>query len=257
MKNSIKALFGRRGKARNAEFDAPIAPDAPFVVVGDIHGCADLLNRLIERLEAEDGDKTWVFLGDFVDRGPATAQVLARLRALEAARPGRVICLKGNHERMMQDFIDDPLGRGARWLAFGGLETLKSFGIATGNGKTHPTGDAALELAEALERVIPEGLETWVRELPLSWRSGNMACVHAAMDPMVAFEKQREQDLLWGHGAFMREPREDGLWVAHGHTVVKTAEMAGGRIAVDTGAYQTGRLSGARISSGGCEFITA
>jgi serine/threonine protein phosphatase 1 len=257
MKNPMKSLFGRRQKRLNTAFDAPISPDTAFVAVGDIHGCADLLDRLIERLELEDRDKTWVFLGDFVDRGPATAKVLERLRALQTERRGKVICLKGNHERMMEDFLDDPLGRGARWLAFGGLETLASFGLDAETAKPPPTGDAALELAEAFEQVIPDGVATWLRDLPLSWRSGNMACVHAAMDPEVAFEKQRERDLLWGHGAFMRVPRDDGLWVVHGHTVVKSPEMTGGRIAVDTGAYKTGQLSAARVSDGLCEFITA
>ncbi|MDF1671602.1 MAG: metallophosphoesterase [Roseovarius sp.] len=256
MRSPFRHLFGRQKTAGTAEpdFDAALAPAAPFVAIGDIHGRADLLDKMISRMEQDYDDLSWVFLGDYVDRGPQSAQVLERLRRLQDARRAPTILLKGNHEKMMCDFLDDPLGRGGRWVQFGGIETMRSFGVKVPRGK--PDDAALIDLSEALEVALPDGLLGWINDLPLIWRSGNLVCVHASMDPDVSPEEQNDHALIWGHRDFFRARREDGVWVVHGHTIVKTPTIAAGRIAVDTGAYQSGRLSAAHVVPGHCDFVT-
>jgi serine/threonine protein phosphatase 1 len=235
-----------------------LAPERPLYLVGDIHGRADLIDPLLQRIDADVTERGYttprlVFLGDYVDRGDHSAQVLAHLRDLNRAVPDAVTCLMGNHERMMLDFLDDPAGRGARWLANGGQQTLASYRI--GGISAHAPVEDMTEASDALAQALPEGTEAWLRALPLWSRSGNILCVHAAMNPARAPEDQDDRALLWGHRDFMTTPREDGLWVVHGHTVVKEPTVDSGRIAIDTGAWHTGRLTAAAIGEGDCRFL--
>ncbi len=231
-----------------------LCPDSPFFAVGDIHGCAGQLNRLFDRLdEAALGQETCVFLGDYIDRGSQSREVLSQLYEISQLMSEKVVCLMGNHERMMLDFIDDPAGAGLLWLQNGGVETLASFGIAV-RGGTMDT-EASVQLADQLEAKLPAGLQDWLRALPMQWSTGNIYCVHAAMSPKRAPDDQRGQVMLWGHPDFLKARRKDGNIVVHGHTIVKNAGLDGGRIAVDTGAYRTGRLSAVHILQGDCKVI--
>ncbi len=254
----MKSLFST-GPSRPPVFDAPIAPDTLFYAVGDIHGRVDLLEPLLEKIDADQAvhgagtPPPLVFLGDYVDRGDHSAQVLEKLFALARDFPDQVVCLMGNHERMMLEFLDDPAGRGTRWLRNGGLQTLASYRIG-GLGE-RAGGEELMEACEALEQALPKGMEAWMRALPLRWQSGNICCVHAAMDPHLAPEDQARRTLLWGHPDFFTQAREDGVWAVHGHTIVANPERAGGRIAIDTGAYYSGRLTAAAISAGECRFL--
>ena len=100
-----------------------------------------------------------------------------------------------------------------------------------------------------------EGMEAWLRRLPLIWQNGNICCVHAGLSPERSPNNQETHVLLWGHRNFLTVPRNDHLWVVHGHTVVSQAKAEGGRIAIDTGAYKSGTLTAAIISKGHCEFL--
>lgn len=261
MFNKLKNLFsgGASGHVASGIPQAgDFAPAEPLYVVGDVHGCFDLLNAALERIEAHAGahnitSSKLVLLGDYVDRGPQSAQVLECIYTLQQNAPDRVICLMGNHEKMMLEFIDDPVGRGARWLKFGGADTLASYGIPALKKKADV--EDITEASMALEEAMPKGLQDWVRALPLSFQNGNIACVHAAMDPDDAPDAQSDRVMLWGHRDFMTVSRDDNIWVAHGHTIVKSPSCQNSRIALDTGAYQSGHLSVAALSSGQCEFL--
>ena len=238
-------------------------PDRPLYLVGDIHGRADLLSRLFDLIDADQAASGHehplaVFVGDYIDRGPDSRRVLellARLDTSLAADPeaeGEMLCLMGNHERMLLDFLDDPLLSGPRWLRNGGVQTLESFGL---EGVPEDAGAEVLEaardaLAEALEAGRPEGLEAWLRARPLIAQCGNVAIVHAAADPEQPIDAQVAGTLLWGHPEFLARPRGDGLWVAHGHTIVKRPSARSGRIALDTGAWATDRLTAAILAPG-------
>ncbi len=208
---------------------------------------------LLSRIDPNE-DQQIVFLGDYVDRGADSAKTLRFLYEVAQRRPDQVVCLMGNHEKMMCEFIDDPLDRGARWLRNGGLATLASFGI-TGLAEK-PTPDRAMEACDQLEAAIPKEVLDWLVDLPLSWHSGNVWCAHAAMDPDAPPQTQRSKTMLWGHPAFLKSPREDGICVVHGHTIVDQPFNANSRIAVDTGAHRTGRLTAAYIAPQTCEFIS-
>ncbi|MEM8848702.1 MAG: metallophosphoesterase [Pseudomonadota bacterium] len=221
----------------------PPRPDGLLYAIGDVHGCADLLRNALAWIAedmAEIGDAaTIVLLGDYIDRGERSAEVLEIVRAL-SERPS-VVALKGNHEAMMEAFLADPAGQGPRWIRGGGAQTLANFGISNLT-KTDPPAQFSAA-AEALRAALPDGLEAWLETRPAWWRSGNLICAHAGLDPALPPEAQTDAVALWGHPAFLRRPRQDGCWVAHGHFIVDTATARDGRIALDTGAYATGRLA--------------
>ncbi len=245
----LSSVFTRR----QSGFSAPIAPDAAFFVIGDIHGRLDLLQALISRIAAMTPEAKIVCVGDYVDRGEQSKGVLDYLFARANAQPG-LTCLMGNHEAMMLRFLDNPQANAARWLAHGGLQTLASYDIRGISENT--SGVAIVEARDMLRARLAPGQEAWLRALPDRWRSGNVAVVHAGADPAQSLEDQRGEHLIWGHPDFAASMRSDGLWIVHGHTIVPAPSAQNGRISIDTGAYATGRLSAAHISPGGVAFLT-
>jgi serine/threonine protein phosphatase 1 len=130
---------------QRAKLDRPL-PGVDTYVVGDVHGRADLLERVLEAIDADIGqirarNPQLVFVGDYIDRGPDSAAVLRRMLELSTELPNNVTCLLGNHERMMLDFLVDPVSRGPRWLRSGGTSTLESFGLHTGALAKNPSFD--------------------------------------------------------------------------------------------------------------------
>jgi len=135
------------------------------------------------------------------------------------------------------------------------LQTLASFGV----GAMRETADAfGLNTArDAFAEALGPARIGWLRARPLLWRSGNVAVTHAGADPGRPLDAQETRALLWGHPEFGRRARDDGQWVVHGHVIVDAAQAQAGRIAVDTGAYATGRLSAALIGPDRVTFVTA
>jgi len=250
----LRRLFGGRGAA--APVWAPPAPERPTYAVGDIHGRADLLEALLARLAADagalDDAPDLVFLGDYVDRGPDSRAVLERLAALGPGPWRAPICLMGNHERLMLDFLADPLA-GPWWLGCGGAATLASFGIEAAEDEADPATLARLSRALGA-RLGP--LRSFLEGLALTHLSGTLLIAHAGADPDRPPEAQPEEALLWGRSAIRRRPRGDGIWTLHGHFKLAEPEIVPGRIAVDTGAWQTGRLTAARICPDGVAFLS-
>lgn len=232
-------------------------PAHPLYVVGDIHGRIDLLDEVLDRIATDitaqgpeaEGPARLVFLGDYIDRTGEGGAVVALLSALQGDAPEDVVCLMGNHERMVLDALDDPQARFGRWLRHGGQQTCVGLGL--GDVPTDPGPDEAHRLAERLRAALPDGSEAWLRALPLWYRSGDVLCVHAAMDPDLSPRDQQAQTMLWdGCKAFHQRPRPDGLWVVHGHTVVPDPAVRDRRISVDTGAYFSDRLTAAALGPG-------
>lgn len=225
--------------------------DSPHYVIGDIHGRMDLLDRLCTLIEQDvdtHPDMTTarvVYLGDYVDRGDQSAQVLTHLYELHQAQPDRHICLKGNHEVLMLNFLEDPKQHGARWLRYGGMQTLASFGIRGFHERMNV--DDMDHIAAQLEQCMPDGMWKWLKTLPQIYRTGNVICVHAALNPDRPWNDQSDRTRMWGHKEFFAHPRTDGYWVAHGHTILEQASIEQGRISLDTGGYATGRLTAAAL----------
>lgn len=253
----VKSLFRLFRKppqqpAPQPVFDAPLRPDRPLALIGDVHGQDPLLERLLDRPEL--AGRQVVQVGDMIDRGEKSAGVLARLRARD-----EVIALMGNHELMCLGFLDTPEESGALWLRNGGLQTLASFGVGFAGLRGGQAGAGELRAArDALAAAMGAELIDWIRARPRSWQSGNLLVTHAGADPALPPELQDPTALAWGCRGFERQTRSDGLWVAYGHRIVEEAHARDGRIAVDTGAYATGRLSAALVDEdGSLAFLSA
>ena len=211
--------------------------------VGDVHGCLDLLDKLLEEIVADHQARPKakgiiVFLGDLIDRGPRSAGVIERLRTLSL--PGfQVVAIAGNHEEVLLRILDGQADQLAGWLRFGGTETLRSYGAdASEIGKLAPA-DARARIASA----IPHAHREYLAACADSLRFGDYLFVHAGIRPGVAIEQQDLHDLRWIREPFLSDRRDHGVVVVHGHTISEAVEEVGSRIGIDTGAYQTGRLT--------------
>lgn len=247
----LKALgFGSQPKTQNPPaFEAPVRPGETFVAVGDVHGCADLLSASLGNIAVDSPDAKIVCVGDYIDRGENSADVLRLLLRHSAEAPEKFCCLLGNHEYMLINFLKDPEKHGPAWFKYGGLQTIASFGVGFGSGRDFKRVHLDLALAMGSEMI------DWLGTLPAYWITGNIAVTHAGADPYRPIDDQSRRALLWGHSDFLSTPRSDGIWVVHGHTIVQDPTVEQGRIAIDTGAYATGRLTAVRISSDSVSFM--
>lgn len=235
---------------RNGVPFAPIRPQNPFWVVGDVHGCRDLLDAIILQLT----DEPAVFVGDLVDRGPESRAVLERVFDLCTSLPDEFKALKGNHEQVLLDFLKNPDAVGPGWIRMGGLQTLASYDISLG---TAPHSKRHYQSAcVALKEAMGARLIGWLESLPNVFSNGNVHVVHAGAHPARSMLDQDPNDLIWGHRDFGRLRRADGQWVVHGHVIVKAPIKSDGCIAIDTGAYATGVLTAAYIAPGYVEFVS-
>lgn len=248
MRGMLGQVFSSRNERPSPEFVSPLTVARPTYYVGDIHGNYEALVRLLDVLDhdpARDKSVDVVFLGDFVDRGERSSEVLTLLRAIAMTQPEKVTMLLGNHERMMLDFLINPGRKGKLWLTNGGLQTLASYGIG---GVTESASVSLMEsAAKALAESLTEPVIEWLQHLPLWHENGNLFAVHAGANPDLPVNLQSERALIWGHADFREIPREDGNWIIHGHTTYAHPQVADGRIGIDTGAYHTGILTAAYV----------
>jgi serine/threonine protein phosphatase 1 len=224
-----------------AEPDAPSAEPLVYAV-GDIHGMDDLLAEMLAVIESDAAARrrlaVVVFLGDVVNRGPHTRQVLDRLAA-GPSRPGQHwIVLRGNHEQAMLDAVtmgDEASFR--RWMKMGGMESLASYG----GTRKHATPDRARDLIDPVH-------VGFLATLPLTHVVGDHLFVHAGVEPGVPLHQQRPRKLMTIRGAFLKKAHRLPYMVVHGHTPTIGDPLLGpGRIGVDTGACTTGILTAVAI----------
>lgn len=231
-------------------------PEKLSYFIGDIHGCHTKMHLLLERISKDrDGrDAEVVFLGDYVDRGADSANVLRDLMELDQSSEIGVTFLAGNHDRMMLRFLEQPDPRSGHWLTVGGANTLASFAaLPESTAIETRLEDTAARLAEAMGSELID----WLRERPLWWRSGNVIAVHALTEPRRPMEDQSERTLLWARPDEQLAPREDGCWVVHGHTMVPSPTVRSAHIAVDTGAVCGNPLTAAVLDQGDIRFLQA
>ena len=219
-------------------------------VVGDIHGRLDLLNSLLDKihreLERRPSRKTLlVFVGDLIDRGPESAQVIERLRTY-SKRGVRPIFLLGNHEEVLLRIVGGDKSLIDSWLKFGGLQCLESYGVDAKRLRSRPVD----EIFEAIQRAIPKEHITFLEEFVDSCRFGDYLFVHAGIRPGVEIDQQRQSDLRWIREPFLFDDTDHGFVVVHGHTIRSEIEARPNRIGIDTGAYRSGILTALAIEGG-------
>lgn len=212
--------------------------------IGDVHGRVDLLQRMQALIQADtplhpDKRKVIVFLGDFIDRGPNSRDVVETLAAWDPPDCD-LVCLRGNHEAVLLDFLAGA-DTGAQWLSYGGLEAILSYGVAL--ERVPSTATAFEDLRHRLLAAIPDHHVAWLESLPLTHQEGDYMFVHAGVRPRIPLDQQEEQDLLWIRDEFLTFGGTFGAMVVHGHSIRYEAEVKTNRIGIDTGAYATGRLT--------------
>lgn len=221
----------------------PRLPDGVRIyAISDIHGCAHLLEQMFRVIDVDVANSRphhaiEVFLGDYVDRGPDTRSTLELL--LARSRRSNTIFLKGNHEALLTQLLRDPRRIGD-WLRFGGLQTLRSYGLSP---SAEPDAEEQRALLRELESRMPRDHHDFLRQLRLTFTCGDFFFVHAGVRPGVSLRRQKEADLLWIRDAFLHSDRNFGKYVVHGHTPVRSAELLANRANIDTGAYATGNLT--------------
>jgi serine/threonine protein phosphatase 1 len=223
--------------------------DRPDIIyaIGDVHGCFDLLQSLQEKILSDaaqqHGSKWIVMLGDYIDRGPKSSYVIHKLMQPMSGDIER-FCLAGNHEATMLDFLENP-SKDHLWLQFGGLETLKSYGI-----NDLPQDKKSLKVL--LQDNIPQSHIDFMSSLPSLLAVPGLCFVHAGILNGVPLQRQQDKHLLWIRPKDQTVPGADNLFMTvHGHTPVRSVSLSDNRLNVDTGAFMTGRLSAVKITRDG------
>lgn len=211
--------------------------------IGDIHGRHDLFHELIAAIVRhwEVSPRTFdrvemVLLGDIIDRGPDSALCLKLAHDLVTGSHVRL--LRGNHEDLLLKSIAGHPTAQKIWLENGGDAFIANFDIAPPR-----PGEDSIDFGERIAAAVPAQYVTMLEQAPLTFRSGDYLFVHAGVRPGVPLDRQNEQDLLFIRGEFTQSDRRHGAVIVHGHSIVDKVEIHPNRIAIDTGAYASGRLS--------------
>ena len=224
---------------------AVLSPAKRIYAIGDVHGRLDLLEDLLQKIGADLSARpgpasTLVFLGDLVDRGPESAQVVEYLRQLQIARaPGSTRFLLGNHEEVLLAALagDDKAFR--FFCRIGGRETILSYGV---DENLYADLDYS-ELLEAFQALVPQAHIEFLNTFEDMIVEGDYAFVHAGIDPRRPLADQRIKDLRWIRDAFIDFAGSHEKVVVHGHTIARDVEQLPNRIGLDTGAYVSGKLT--------------
>lgn len=234
----LRQLFRSRQEASR-----PAVPAGERVyVVGDIHGRLDLFAALLEAIEHDDAQgpaeagTTVILLGDLIDRGPHSAQVVALARDWQARR--KVHILAGNHEEMfLESFTDRTVLR--QFVRHGGRETILSYGVDT-DAYDHASLD---ELQDLMHDAVPPEDRAFLASFEEYIELGDYLFVHAGIAPEVALEDQQRHDMIWIRESFLRYPHAHSHVVVHGHTIFDEVDERPNRIGIDTGAFKSGKLT--------------
>jgi len=207
--------------------------------LSDIHGCLSKLEGLTAQCRADGGDTAkFIFLGDYIDRGPDSRGVLEFVMEMQRHAPDRVICLAGNHEDMALSAIADP-GEADHWIARnGGDKMLHSYGV------TEPSE-------------LPGDHVAWLRALDTHHDDGRRFFVHAGIDPSRPLDRQIRRDMLWMREPFLSDTRDYGRFIVHGHTPQKSGQpdLRVNRVNIDTAAVLGGPLTAAIFDDSKAEPI--
>jgi serine/threonine protein phosphatase 1 len=236
-------LFSRKTKTTAVSAEPSVGEGQRYYAIGDIHGRLDLLDQLLDRIATDSkarggAELHLILLGDLVDRGPDSAGVVRRAMKLAAADT-HIRFIKGNHEEV---FIEAARGdpQSARFLSrFGGRETILSYGLSADEYEKLDFE----EMADWMLNNVPRDHVDFLDDFEDMIEAGDYVFVHAGIKPKVALANQKPEDLRWIREEFLswRQPHEK--IVIHGHTIMLEVDEHPNRIGIDTGAYNSGRLT--------------
>lgn len=197
-------------------------------IIGDIHGCDVLLEKLMQEIAWDPETQRLIFLGDYIDRGPDPKRVVDLI--LELSERGTVDCLMGNHEGLFIHFLST--GDPRFLLSNGGETTFRSYGIEDG-----------IEVCESAMSLIPAAHLDFYRSLQLFIELEDYVIVHAGLRPGVPLAEQSREDLLWIREPFLHSDYDFGKIVVFGHTPFWKPLIMDNKIGLDTGAVYGNRLT--------------
>lgn len=189
-------------------------------VIGDVHGMAQKLDAMLDLIPLVPAEDLLIFVGDLIDRGPDSREVVERVMALKVNLPGRLVCLKGNHEDLLLNAAQSGSEEDLQYfLRNGGGATLQSYGVATPDR-------------------LPAHHLDFMRSLPCYWQDARHIVVHGGVDPHLALDDTPPQTFLWDRS--MRGHARSGKTVVCGHTPQSNGVlMRDDVICIDTGACYT------------------
>lgn len=191
---------------------------------------------MLKAVNAGPGDRV-VFVGDYIDRGPASREVIDLLLEYKQGS-AQAIFLKGNHEDMLLDFIGLPGRYGDAFVFNGGTQTLASYGCADGE-------------PEELKAVLPASHLDFLLGLSNRCESAPYLFVHAGINPSRSLEDQNVEDMLWIRQEFVLQEHPLGLTVVFGHTPMRRVMVDPPfKLGIDTGLVYGGKLSGVELTEG-------
>lgn len=243
--------------SRGVHFRDAAAPDGVrLYAIGDVHGrfdCLQAMHATIADEIARDRPADWrvIHLGDYVDRGPQSREVIALLADITARDP-RTIALMGNHDEGFLDFLAGP-DASALFCRFGGFDTAASYGVVLDVA----TPQALVESHRALVAAMPAAHAGFIRDLPRAVTFGDFFFCHAGIRPGVPLDAQDPHDLIWIRREFLDFSGLHEKVVVHGHTPHDQPQVMGNRVNVDTMAFDTGRLTALVVDGTEKRFIEA
>lgn len=238
----LRKLFGARQAASHSLEHAVPAGERVYAI-GDIHGRLDLLDALLEQVDADDAARgsaatTLVFLGDLVDRGPASAAVVERLSRVVGERPATRFIM-GNHEEIFLAALDGDDKALRLFCRIGGSETVLSYGMGVDEYEQLDY-DA---LARRMDALVPQHHRDFLAGFEDMVTIGDYVFVHAGVRPGTPLAEQNTADLRWIRSSFLEHGGRLEKMVVHGHTITEEVEYRSNRIGIDTGAYESDRLT--------------
>lgn len=218
-------------------------PGKRAYAIGDIHGCYDLLLNLLEKIQKHadsrtDLDTHIVFVGDLIDRGPQSREVVDSLRDYKSDF-ATLHFIKGNHEEVLVRICEGDSSQVNMWLAHGGWQTIQSYGASSSDFR----GLSPEESAAMLKSIIPQEHIDFFKSFDDGIQFGDYFITHAGIRPGIPLNAQSGRDLRWIREGFLDSNDNFGAVIVHGHTISDDVLIKPNRIGIDTGAYISGKLS--------------
>ena len=216
--------------------------------IGDIHGCLkqliSLQKKIINIPSFKKEDDLLIYLGDYIDRGPHSKDVINQVIKLKKENI-KSIFLMGNHEQVMIDFLFNKINNLRYWLSLGADQTFRSYDIEVAEFIKDGFGDNKIEeLRNVFLNQLTEKHIHFLKNLKLSYTLGKYLFVHAGVNPEKSILEQNKEDFLWSRSdKFFDKNFKFEKIVVHGHTPEKEVVNFPYRINIDTGCFFSGKLS--------------